>query len=250
VNLLETQGAINAVNTICKKRFWSDGPRGETKTKDVDPKAERRFSETEDTFECRFYHGFGANSICEDTIHLWIVKLGVRKPDGTIQPIKIHTRVVAQLGAEADAVVVRTTSNTDGKIFLPAIDEKTEITLKVDVSGASPVPDPSKQDTGDPDADPGENAFLTLKLKGGDLVPLADDTTPNKDAIKQRLHNLGYGPGDLSTWTDPDFDAARVKFNKDHGLADTTSEDDPTFRQKLRDEYGDSDPAFVPPTNG
>jgi len=233
----------------CKKRFWSDTPRGEHKTKGVDASQPRFFHDTEDTFECRFYHGFGVRSPCEDIVHLWVVKLGLRKPDGTIQPLKLHTRVVAQLGAEADSVIVRTDVNSDGKIFLPAVDEHTELTLKIDASGVSAIPDKSKEG-GDPEADPGEDSFLTIQIKGGELIPLADDTAPNKDAIKQRLHNLGYGPADLAKWTDADFDAARQKFNTDHGLAASTSEDDAGFRQKLRDEYGDSDPPFAPPDNG
>jgi hypothetical protein len=244
------QSAFSA-NAQCTKRLWSDGEKRRVPRKG--DKNRRLFRDAEDTFGCRFYHGFAKGSVCEGIVHLWQVRLATRAKDGTLQPLA-NMHCVATLGAESDAALVRTASDADGRVHLPVLDDKTTMTLRIDNFGlAAGTPDdgtaPADSDSGDPESQAGESHFLPLVLDAGALRPLPPDANDD-DAVKQRLHNLGFGPGQLATWVDDDLKRAVRAFRKMHALPDSDSADDDAFRKALRDEYGDNDAPFVPPGDG
>ena len=262
---LNDNAAVKAV-AKCAERFWSDKPRGEKK-KRVKGEPRRHFKDTQDTFECRFYHGFGLRSPCEDKLKLWVIQLNKRGKDGQRVPIPA-ARCVVKSGAEADAVVIRTDTSKDGLVHLPVVDDKTTMTLKIDAFDApKPLPPGTKLPPGvtppvapaggDPEAEVGEDQFFQITFDAGALEPLPQSGKADL-AVKQRLHNLGFGPADLSTWTDPDTKAAVQEFrafrNKsippNKPLANNDDMDEPDFRDALREEYGDNDAAFQPPENG
>jgi hypothetical protein len=227
----------------CQKRFWSDTARGEGK-KGADPKTPRSFRESENTFECRFYHGLALHSPCEDIIHLWIVRLTDRGSDGELVPLA-NRRCVAALGDEADAILVRTRSGDDGRVHLPVIDDRTIIRLKVDAFGANVLPPTTTESGGgDPEAEPGEDQYLELTLDAGALVAESDDL-----GRKQRLHNLGFGPSDLAVWTDNDFLSAKQQFCQSR-KPPVDVNDSAAFDAALSAEYGDSETPPPSPENG
>jgi hypothetical protein len=245
----------------CQARLWKDGEQRRTRPsdeKETGPdgkeKGKRRlFRDQEDTFACRFYQGFAARSVCEGIIHLWQIRLATRDKDGQLQPLP-NMKVVAQLGAESDAALIRTATLDDGRLHLPVLDDKTTMILRVDSFGLGKgTPDdgtaPSDPDSGDPESEKGEAHYFPLTLDGGALIDLPADSN-NDDAVKQRLHNLGYGPGQLSAWTDDDLKHAVQRFRKTHGLKAGDSADDDEFRDQLRKEYGDEDAPLVPPEDG
>jgi outer membrane protein OmpA-like peptidoglycan-associated protein len=229
----------------CTARFWKDGADRRTRQEDE----RREFRHKEDTFACRFYHGFAARSVCEGILQLWQIRLATRGADHKLQPLA-NVKCVATLGAEADAALIRTASDDDGRVHLPVLDDKTTMTLRIDNLGVAGAPaDPAA--SGDPEAESGESQFLPLVLDAGALVDLP--AFANDDlAVKQRLHNLGFGPGQLASWTDDDLRRAVRAFRKMHHpplpLGDSADDDD--FRKALRDEYGDNDVPLAPPEDG
>jgi len=263
-----TDAAATKAVKACGERFWSDKPRGEKK-KRVAGEPRRWFHDTQDTFECRFYHGFGLRSPCEDKLKLWVVQLKVRGAKGELKELK-DARCLVKVGAEADAALIRTDTGGDGRLHLPVVDDKTTMTLQVDAFGAQkPLPPGSKPPPGstaptppaggDPEAEVGEDQFFQIAIDAGSLIELDDTKTGPDDelAVKQRLHDLGFGPPVLASWTAADLgDAAgafrdyRNGLGKLPALPPGKTWNDPLFRASLREEFGDTEPPFVPPENG
>jgi hypothetical protein len=221
----------------CQARFWSDAAqRGEARKL---PDRRRTFGDREDTFQCRFYHGFAVNSPCEDVVKLWVVRLATRDVDHNLVPLANQNAVVA-LGKEGNAVLLRTTSTKDGKLFLPVLEGETRLDLRFDALGAAGT---EPKDAGT-DEDPAEAKFLPLVLLGDVLAPMppvVDDADPSHQLpVRQRLHNLGYGPRDLETWDETAYRAAVRQFKVEHavGGADPDGTVDAETRDAVVAEYG------------
>lgn len=81
---------------------------------------------------------------------------------------------------------------------------------------------------------------MTLKIAGLEFQVNAgslQQIRQGDDAAKQRLHNLAYGPDELSAWNDDDFSGALKVFQKDHDLPET-GESDGATRGTLRRVHG------------
>ena len=228
-------GPVAAVNK-CKSRFWSDGEARRT-GKDPDAGTRSWFEDHERTFACRFYQGFAARSPCEEYAEkLWKLKLVDRQPDGSIKALA-NRRCVVHAGDRDDAAVVRLYTDEDGLLRIPMFDEKATLRVKVEYFGPDPAkPPPNQKEFDDPDPDADEGKFLTFLLDAGALEH-KPDSDADQLAIRQRLHDLGYGPGDLSKWAAADDTAAVNAFRAQHGLPKGGPDAD--FIKALRDEFGD-----------
>jgi hypothetical protein len=243
----------------CRERLWSDAERRE---KDRLPDKRRWFEDQEDTFRCRFYHGIALKSPCEELAEkLWKLRMVTIDFDGTPRPIP-GRRYVVKTGDARAAAVVRGISDEDGVIAIPMFDEKGDMTLLFDGFGADQTVPVAKSEgsasaegltnpppaghkpakfTGDDDAFPDEDDFLPFILAGGKLKPLVVTATEEEDGVKQRLHNLGFGPPDPDSWSDDVRREAIKAWQKLHGN-DPTGSLSTAERSTLRDEYGDNVP--------
>ena len=236
----------------CHERLWSDAER---RDKDRLPDKRRWFEDQEDTFRCRFYHGIAVKSPCEELAEkLWKLRMVTLDSTGAPQPI-IGRRYVVKAGDARAAAVVRGTSDDDGTIAIPMFDERGDMTLLFDgfgadstvpvvkptgdAAGLSPPPPPGHKPTefGDDEAFPDEDEFLAFTLAGGTLVPLVAGDA-DQDGVKQRLHNLGFGPPEPATWSDDVRRAAVIAWQELH-KRDKTGVLSTEERELLRGEYGD-----------
>jgi len=239
----------------CKKRLWKDSDRrlapdpnpDETKAKD------RTFKETADTMGCRFYHGFAQNSPCEGTLKLWVLRLALdddvqRDSSGkevvddkgrvTLTHPIARKRYVVEMSKDPGAPLIRGRTDEKGGIRLPMFDEKTPMTLKIDVRTLLDPAD--KEKTKEAEDKVPEDEFLTLLLKGGDLKPMKQPADADFDvlAVRQRLSNLGFGPDlPVDQWKDADQTAALNLFQRKHRLTQNGTPDDPTVNE-LRKVHG------------
>lgn len=81
----------------CKKRFWSDGDkRRNTRL----PDKERRYSETKDTFACRFYDRLNNNSPCESLDRTLFSHISVllRSNSGAVPLAKVNYKIKVNEG--------------------------------------------------------------------------------------------------------------------------------------------------------
>lgn len=253
------QGATAAGH--CKERLWSDADRRE---KDRLPDRRRWFEDQEDTFRCRFYHGIALKSPCEELAEkLWKLRMVTLDGAGAPQPIP-GRRYVVKAGDARAAAVVRGTSDEDGTIAIPMFDERGDMTLLFDGFGANslvPVVKPGETAAaapgdaaapaappagakptqfGDDEAFPDEDDFLAFTLAGGTLKPLVAGEE-DQEGVKQRLHNLGFGPPDPASWTDDVRRAAVIAWQELH-KHDKTGVLSTAERAELRGEYGDDVP--------
>jgi len=257
-------------DTKCKVRLWSD----HLKRRNPGPEqrefgtnmpvltvgedgalVEQLVEQTGNTMACRFYHGFAVRSPCEVKVKEWVVRFKVDAPEGKQVPLQ-NRRYVAQLGEAQFAAVIRNTTDANGELRLPTLDEHTRITLKLDVSGKPTKLDESKtpsepraaeSDTAsrgdgfDTDRFPDEDRFRTFIFDAGALEAAEPD---NDLAIKQRLYNLGFGEHAPDQWPAAEFDNAmrlyrhrrtldnasddvvRKKIISEHDVEDATPEDD------------------------
>jgi Putative peptidoglycan binding domain len=218
----------------CKTRFWSDGEARRNKHQQSD---RTFFEDDESTFSCRFYHGFAVRSPCEEYAEkVWKVSLNVRGADGKLIP-KRYRRCVVQAGDRDDAGVLRLYTDHDGILRIPMFDEKVKMTVKADLLGPDPQPPgPEKKAVDDPTPDPDEDKFVQFTLEAGSLDP-KPASAEDSNAVRQRLYDLGYGPQDLTKWSDDDDKAAKATFLEDHGEAEDAADDE--LVTALRDEFGD-----------
>lgn len=195
----------------CRERFWSDH-----KDRLKRDEKRRRFSKSGDTFACRWYHGFAQFSPCEAGTKLWVLRLRVDGSKDKPQPFAQKNYVVIA-GEEKYSPVLRGTTDDNGQIVIPAMDDTVQMTLKLDFFGTL-VPPPSGL-AGTPKgldtlAFQGEDNFLELKLDCGALKKL----TQAPDTAQQRLYNLGFGHGKPGTWPDPVFKSAVRGFQRSAGF--------------------------------
>lgn len=61
----------------CKKRFWADG---ETRRSTHLPSQDRKFTDAQDTFACRFHQRISASSVCNQVLPIFCIRL--YDPDG------------------------------------------------------------------------------------------------------------------------------------------------------------------------
>jgi hypothetical protein len=228
--------AANAAVKQCEDRFWSDAA-----TRVKAGSARRDFADKEDTFQCRFYHGFAVHSPCEDVVKLWVIRVATRDAHDNLVPLANKNAVFA-MGDEGSAVLIRSTSNKDGKLFVPVIEGETTMKLQFDAFDAAGTVQPGKDTNSD--EDPAESLFVPMFLDGDVLTKMPDSSVDESDdsvklAARQRLHNLGYGPGDLTAWDDPTYRAALVQFKKRiQGVQNPDDKADSATRDALVAEHG------------
>ncbi|HVX84769.1 MAG TPA: peptidoglycan-binding protein [Phycisphaerae bacterium] len=176
----------------CRKRFWSDGEKRRTSGEE-----RRKFSETEDTFACRFYQRLLTDSPCEggvEAIQVRLFDLDGRAMAGV--------DFFAQVGRREQ----RGQADGNGDITLLDIELPNRCLVRwsrrkapeqplLDVLAAGVPPElidrdvvkpPAKAAPGAVDADKDFDFEATIFLE----VPV--ETEGNEDAIQRRLNNLGY----------------------------------------------------------
>jgi hypothetical protein len=234
----------------CVKRFWSDADQRIARKEGE----ERRFTETRDTMQCRFYHAFAAPSPCEAGIRRWLVRFRIATMNAVPVPIK-NRRFVATAGSAVFAPVLRGRTDDNGEVAIPALDDHTTVVVKLDAwdvlfaSRPKPQPEPPEaQGKGsDSDAFPDEDKFMTFTLDAGALRLVdADKDT----AAKQRLYNLGFGKNLPADWKDDEFKEAVRNYRETRdgkrGVSKGEGLDDPTL-QSLRTEHDIETPTLPPP---
>jgi outer membrane protein OmpA-like peptidoglycan-associated protein len=237
---------------VCKGRLWRDVDRrlAPDPAPDENSAKDRAFKETGDTMGCRFYHGFAQNSPCEGTLKLWVMRLGIDdalQKDGnglTIEDEKgrnflnhpiARKRYVVEVSKDAGAPIIRGRTDERGGIRLPVFDEKTTMSLKIDVKTLFDVENPEKRQQKEEETP--EDQFLELVLKAGDLLPMreAEDPEFNRLSARQRLSNLSYGPNlPVDQWTEQQEADALTGFQRKHRLDETGKPDGPTILELRR----------------
>ena len=230
-----TEDLIRNTAIGCDARFWSDG---RTRRMLKHPTHERHFTETEDTFACRWYHGFAVNSPCENLLKLWVIRLQV---DGSKpEPEPLANRAFVIIDGETEyAPVMRGFTNERGEIRIPVFDESARMKLKIDFfakTGPPPQPPASSDEGFDSDKFTGEEDFLEITLDCGSLKP-----PEGKIPARQRLYNLGFGSGKSVNWND-DEESQAVKgfqriYGKKHGIDTPTGEMDEKTQRAIFDEH-------------
>ena len=261
-------------STDCTKRFWSDhekrrAPTEERRTfgeqmkilsvDDTNTLVETPVEETGNTMRCRFYHAFAVNSPCEVKFKEWKIRFKVDTPSGQI--LLANRRYVLRLGETEFSPVIRDSTDANGFVRIPVLDEETKMLIKLDAAKdlisddtatdtqtAPPATAAGDADPGrDPEAFPDEDQFIPLVLDGGALHP----RDPSDDlAVKQRLYNLGFGENPPEKWTTAEFNRAFESFKRRQNLA---SSDDATVRAevfKQHDLLGKPAPPTDDPTAG
>ncbi|HEV2392507.1 MAG TPA: peptidoglycan-binding protein [Verrucomicrobiae bacterium] len=240
----------------CHARFWSDGD----KRRAADAEVDKKFGFDQDnqgnagstdpgvrrtpTFACRFYHGIAGNSPCEGIVKQWVIRVLTQPPlPGKEDHPLANKRFVVTMGDTPSAPTIRGKTDAEGVIRLPVFDDKTTMELKIEVTQSLPkgvTPEQKQEKQNESQAD--EAKFSKFTLKAGDLVEMntkdnitVDETV--KLAAKQRLYNLGYGPGEFAEWNDDDLkEAVRVfQLNEKVGKGDGVLDKD--TRQRLRDVH-------------
>ena len=193
----------------CKKRFWSDGEERRTSRL---PEEDREFKKSEDTFACRFYHGLAAFSPCEKPLEVWILRI-LQPGHGSIEDRKpvADTPYKVVVGDTRDAPVTEGATTKNGLLRIPVFDDKTKMTLEIE--------------------------GMRFTLNGGDLL----DINAGDEAVKQRLHSLGYSPlkfGHWSEWGQETFTNATKKFQADEGDLPQTGTVDAATRDRIKTRHG------------
>jgi hypothetical protein len=232
----------------CKDRLWKDSERRLAAAENQD----RSFKKTGDTFGCRFYHGFAENSPCEATLKLWVLRIGFNddlKKDAQGNEIEdekgrtslnhpiARKRFVVTMGKDPNSPIIRGRTDENGGIRLPVFDERTTMSLKLDVKALLDPQDPERRKQAE--AETPESQFLELILKAGDLLPLTGpDGTVDNRAVRQRLSNLGFGPDQpIDEWTADDEKESLSAFQRKHKHDPTGVADEPTAAE-LRKVHG------------
>lgn len=273
----------------CEKRFWY---KHEDRIKQDETK-QRRFRDNQDTFSCRFYQGIARNSPCECATRLWVIQLLESTPWSEIdedvsemdenyrtdhrRPLA-DRRFVVKLGDSDTAPVVRGVSDWRGFIRIPVVDYATEMDMKVEMYKKYRPDGEEPEEERDPEED--EKYFMPVRLNAGQLrdidtglmppkkkpaggsdpqsgepPPPADGTDAEKrEAAKQRLYNLGYGPVVYEEWTDEDLDEAVKDFKRNEKLVDDGEEPnadlDEPFRMRIRQVHEPVKPLNEPEPDG
>jgi outer membrane protein OmpA-like peptidoglycan-associated protein len=253
--------------SICRKRFWSDEIKSAKRTT-PDKKENREFKKTEDTFGCRFYQGIAFNSPCEGIHKQWAVRVLLETPRFDKPPRPRRNRhFVATVGDAPGAPLIRGKTDSEGILRLPVLDEQVTMKLRLDAAALLvPEGDLGRRDQPTPDE---EETFPEFELGAGELRFVGDGSLPDKPdsgtpeterhAAKQRLFNLGYGPGKLVDWTEDDLTLALRRFQEREQLADKSGALTEETKKRLVEEHeprairaGETEPASPPPakTNG
>jgi hypothetical protein len=267
--------ALSEATNPCEIRFWSDGKKTRLKP---DPVLTRRFRPhgkkernqsdeivTRNTMGCRFYHAFAAESPCEAGVRLWIIRFRLDGFNGKLEPLRFR-RYVLHAGSADFAPVIRGTLDGKGELRIPVMDEKTVMTLKLDVWGklfdpeksekgadgtvqAKPAEEPKKPDpTGDTDQFEDEDKFMVMQLDAGALQEMSDalGTTP----ADQRLFNLGFGQNPPEKFTAQERKSAVAAYRrtrKQRGLTEGDELDQKTKDELLKEHDIEGAPDFEEP---
>jgi putative peptidoglycan binding protein len=193
----------------CRKRFFSDGEkRRNTRLLNND----RKFSDTKDTFACRFYDRLNNTSPCDRLLEFWVVRLleAAQTPVSERRPLANLPFSVKGVGG--GIAEFRGTTDADGVLRIPVRDNPAVMQLLV--------------------------AGMEISVLGGSLAGIDTGAT----GILQRLSNLGFGraeleQGEAAVKEPPRLLAAMRNFQELHGLPleDTPS---PAFRSRLQEFHG------------
>jgi len=243
---------------VCADRLWLDHDRRMA----PDQSEDREFKKTEDTFGCRFYHGIAGRSPCEGIHKQWVIRVLLDPPAFDETPrVLANRRFVVTVGDAPGSPRIRGKTDSEGVLRLPVFDPHTKMKLRLEV--AKPAQQPGGGGGQGPnrkterELEEEEKGFLEFLLDAGALRRLSDGSLPDdptsgspdleKLAVRQRLHNLGYGPEVPEKWTDDQAKAALTAFQKREKLdkQDGTL-DDPT-KQRIGDEH---EPEVLRPGDG
>ena len=202
---------------VCQSRFWSDHEHRRTSRL---PEEAREYIKTRDTFACRFYDRLARRSPCEAGFKEWVIRLlnppPLIKPDGKTktpalapltkrEPLANEPFVV--IGAGGSQPEIRGTTDANGVLRFKMFNEVA--TMKLQIAG------------------------FELTLKGGELPEI----NASPEAIKHRLHNLGYGKANFQDWDAATELQAFKQFQRDHSLDETGAADNNTTT-KLKEMHG------------
>jgi hypothetical protein len=258
----------------CEKRFWSDGMKhrrvagddqrtfgkdmdlavfdadGNVTTDDEGFVQFRKVEETGNTMACRFYHGFAVHSPCEAGLKEWIVRFridGIVAANEPAKPVPLaNRRYVLSMGEEKFSATVRGTLDAKGELRIPVLDPRVKMTVKLDAWGALFEFKEDEKETQPGDLVdgkfPDEDKFLPIVLDGGELKMVGTDEDVDDIASRQRLYNLGFGPGNPAKWDrEKDQVPAARAYRESRKLPDGAS-----LRDELRKEHELEDAAPPP----
>jgi hypothetical protein len=152
------------------------------------------------------------------------------------------------MGTVPEAPRIQGKTGPDGVLRLPVFDDRALITLKVDAAellqpgGRQPPRDNARV----PPTPEEEKAFLTYTLDAGALrdvhtgsLPSASDGSEgnHKLAVRQRLHNLGYGLDELEKWDDAFERLAVRQFQRNERLSRQDGTLDVETEDRLAEEH-------------
>jgi len=247
----------------CRERFWSDA----TARRKADPVNDRLFRKDRRTFACRWYHGIAQNSPCEGVHKQWVIRILTETPrfdKNTIFQLKplAQRRWMVIAGDAPNAPVLRGKTDDDGIFRLPVFDEKTKMTLKLEVAQFLAPEGVITNDpragtagritgaTGGPPLDrekeeKDEANFAVFTLDAGALLPLDTAALDRPDAggpqnllaFEQRLFNLGYGANEAGKFEFDELITATGQFQKNERLGKTDGKPNAETGEKLLEEH-------------
>jgi hypothetical protein len=247
----------------CRDRFWSDA----TARRKADPVADRLFHKDRRTFACRWYHGIAQNSPCEGVHKQWVIRILTETPrfdkTNTFRLAPLPQRRWAVIaGDAANAPVLRGKTDDNGIFRLPVFDEKTKMTLKLEVAQFlapegvitnDPRAGTAGRITGATGAAPADREkeerdeanFAVFTLDAGALLPLDTGALDRPDAggpqnllaFEQRLFNLGYGAREPGSFQLEELLTATRQFQRNERLAKTDGTPNKETGEKLLEEH-------------
>jgi hypothetical protein len=188
----------------CKKRFFSDGDQ---RRSTHIPGTERKFSDTHDTFACRFYQRISSGGPCDQVLQFWVVRILAEGMGPLTKRKPLANEPFVLTGSGSPLAEIRGFTDALGILRVPVVTPVCTMILQI--------------------------AGVRVILDGGLLLSLQE----GKPAVEPRLYNLGYGTPDIENWTDDMFTANLKQFQKDQSLQESGDVDDQT-QAKLRELYG------------
>jgi hypothetical protein len=246
---------------VCKRRFWPDHKARLEREADADKDfrvemknlREGRFG---GTWACRFYQGIAQFSPCEGISRHWPLRVLLETPKlGSEDKPLAGSRFVALVkdkpaSPESPEVLrIHGTTDSNGVLRLPAFDDRTSITLKLEAGQVLNLTEEQKEARKNPTIPPTEEeekGFLETTLDAGALRKLDSGSLPDADdgsdenrklAEKQRLFNLGYGRDRIEEWTEQDFVLAVQQFQRNERTKNQDGNVDDETRERLSAEH-------------
>lgn len=220
----------------CRKRLWSDEKRRTA----PDPEKDRKFTESRDTFGCRFYHGIAGRSPCESVREQWVLRVLLDTPKEGQEPKPLRDRRFLVVAGDAPgAPQIRGRTDERGILRIPLFDKKTTMDLRLEVAVDPESPSQKEGPRTPEELREIEKSFARIKLDAGALLPLE----AGDDAARQRLFNLGYGPDKLEDFDAKALELAVLQFERLQKLPNPDGKLDPDTTRKLGEVH---EPAIPP----